>query len=139
MAILLGSLVGLEREVAGQGAGLRTHALVALGASLYTVVSLAYSQPPLAGVLPPGDTVRIVTAIATGIGFLGAGAIVRSPGSVQGLTTAASLWTVAAIGLAAGSGFYALAAVSTLLVLIVLRVFEWLKGLLRLGPASDRE
>lgn len=137
VAVLLGAAVGLEREAAGQPAGLRTHALVALGSALFTVVGLSYFEPPLATVVPPGDALRVVAALVTGVGFLGAGAIVRSGGTVQGLTTAASLWTTAAIGLAAGSGFEILAVATVGLVLVILRAFEWLKDLLHLGSAED--
>ena len=137
VAVLLGAVVGLEREVAGQPAGLRTHSLVALGATLFTVTGLGFFQPPLSEVLPPGDALRIVAALVTGVGFLGAGAIVRAGGTVQGLTTAASLWTTAAIGLAVGSGFELLAVGAVALVVVVLRVFEWLKGLLHLSTPGD--
>ncbi|MDI7276223.1 MAG: MgtC/SapB family protein [Anaerolineae bacterium] len=125
VAAVAGGLVGLEREAAGQPAGLRTHALVSLGAALFTAVGLLY---------PQGDQLRTVAALATGIGFLGAGAIVRSGATVQGLTTAASLWSTAAVGLAAGSGFYVLAGGSVLLILLVLRGLAWLKAV----PTSAR-
>ena len=137
VAALLGAIVGLEREATGQPAGLRTHSLVALGAALFTIAGLGYFQPPLSDVAPPGDALRVVAALVTGIGFLGAGAIVRGGGTVQGLTTAASLWTTAAIGLAAGSGFELLAVGAVVLVLVILRVFEWLKGLLHLESSGD--
>lgn len=138
VAVLLGGLVGLERETAGQPAGLRTHALVALGAALFTITGLGYFQPPLSTILPPGDALRIVGALVTGVGFLGAGAIVRSRGTVQGLTTAASLWATAAVGLAVGSGFELLAAGAAVLVVIVLRGFDWLKSRLGLEGPHDR-
>ncbi|MGQ9682776.1 MAG: MgtC/SapB family protein [Anaerolineae bacterium] len=127
IATSLGSVIGLERELTGQQAGLRTHALVALGSALFTVIGLGYVQPPLSGSIPAGDPVRIVGALVAGIGFLAGGAILRSGGVVQGLTTAASLWATAAIGLAVGSGFELLASFGTLLVLVVLRGFDWLK------------
>lgn len=130
VAVLLGGTVGVERELAGQPAGLRTHALVSLGAALFTIIGLGFFITPTEPGLPAGDVVRIVSAIATGIGFLGAGAIVRGGGTVQGLTTAASLWATAAIGLAVGSGFFLLATVSVALILLILRGFTWLKGLL---------
>ena len=127
-AAVAGGLVGLEREAAGQPAGLRTHALVSLGAALFTAVGLLY---------PQGDQLRTVAALATGIGFLGAGAIVRSGATVQGLTTAASLWSTAAVGLAAGSGFYVLAGGSVLLILLVLRGLAWLKAVAHLGSPDE--
>ncbi len=136
IAALLGSGVGLERELTGQPAGLRTHTLVALGSALFTTVGLGYLGP---AVTPDGradSALRVVAALVTGVGFLGAGAIIRARGTVQGLTTAASLWVTAAIGLGAGSGFYALAAGATVLVLAVLRGLEWLKE--RAGLPVDR-
>jgi len=139
IAIVLGGIVGLEREIAGQPAGLRTHALVALGSALFTIVGLGYFGAPLEAVIPPGDALRVVAALVTGVGFLGAGAIVRSGRAVQGLTTAASLWSTAAVGLAAGSGFEFLAAGSVLLILIILRGFEWLKRWLGLSGSEDEE
>lgn len=139
IALALGGLVGLEREIAGQPAGLRTHALVSFGAALFTIIGLGYFSPPLSPVVPPGDALRIVGALITGIGFLGAGAIVRARGrGVQGLTTAAALWATAAVGLAVGSGFEVLAAGSVGLILIVLWGFERLKELLHLGLPHDR-
>lgn len=136
VAVFLGAAVGLERELAGQPAGIRTHSLVALGSALFTIIALAYSQPPT-GPAVPGETVRLVAALVTGIGFLGAGTIVRSGGTVAGLTTAASLWATAAIGLGAGGGFYLLAVAAVALVLLVLRGFSWLKTLLRPGLPRD--
>ncbi len=108
-AALLAGAVGLERELAHQKAGLRTHMLVGLGAALFTVVGIELN----------GDT-RIPANIVTGIGFLGAGAIFREGLTVKGLTTAAGLWTVAAIGMATGAGFVKLAVVSTLIAVVVL-------------------
>ena len=128
VAVVAGGVVGVEREMTGQPAGLRTHALVSLGAALFTAVGLLYTQ---------GDQLRTVAALATGIGFLGAGAIVRSGATVQGLTTAASLWVTAAVGLAAGSGLYVLTAGSVVLMLIVLRGFAWLKTVAHLGSPEE--
>jgi putative Mg2+ transporter-C (MgtC) family protein len=128
VAVVAGGAVGVEREMTGQPAGRRTHALVSLGAALFTGVSLLYSQ---------GDQLRTIAALATGIGFLGAGAIVRSGATVQGLTTAASLWVTAAVGLAAGSGLYLLVAASVVLMLIVLRGFAWLKTVAHIGSPEE--
>lgn len=129
-ATLFGGLVGLEREFHGKVAGLRTHALVSLGSALIMVVSIdiyaAYRG--IAAV----DPSRIAAQVVSGIGFLGAGAIIRFPSGITGLTTAASLWVVAGVGLACGAGFFKPALVTTLLVLVVLvilakvgRVFGW--------------
>src|SRR5690349_6767845 len=95
LSVVLGGLIGLERELHGHPAGLRTHILVCMGSALITLVSV-YSAN-LNGVR--SDPTRISAQIVTGIGFLGAGAIIREGGSIRGLTTAASLWTTAAIGL----------------------------------------
>lgn len=114
MAVLLGSLVGYERERQGKPAGLRTHAMVALGAALFTVVSVY-------GFGPTADTSRVAAMIVSGIGFLGAGAILHERGSVQGLTTAASLWVTAAIGIAVGVGMVLMSLATAALVFAVLR------------------
>ena len=114
IAVLLGSLVGYERERQGKPAGLRTHAMVGLGATLFTVVSLY-------GFGPGTDTSRVAAMIVSGIGFLGAGAILHERGGVQGLTTAASLWVTAAIGIAVGVGMILMSLATTILVFAVLR------------------
>lgn len=114
IAVLLASLVGYERERQGKPAGLRTHAMVGLGATLFTVVSLY-------GFGPGTDTSRVAAMIVSGIGFLGAGAILHERGGVQGLTTAASLWVTAAIGIAVGVGMILMSLATTLLVFAVLR------------------
>lgn len=106
MAAFLGGLVGWERERSGKVAGLRTHSLVALGAALFASISiLIYTDlPSVAGVKGYSD--RIVANIIVGIGFIGAGSILKRDDKIEGTTTAASLWVVAAIGLAAGLGYY---------------------------------
>src|SRR5690242_8050117 len=121
-AALCGALIGLERESRNQLAGMRTHALVAAGAAIFTL-SGAHGFPELARG-PNVDPMRVAAQIASGIGFIGAGAIIRDRGSVRGITTAAALWTSAAVGLATGAGEWALAvagAVVTLVVLVLLR------------------
>ncbi len=118
----LGAAVGFERELRDREAGMRTHLLVALGSCLFTLIS-AYGFHDF---LASGDTVvradpsRIAAQIVTGIGFLGAGAIIREGLSVRGLTTAGSLWVVAAIGMAIGAGFYWAGAATTVLTLFAL-------------------
>lgn len=124
---LLGALVGLEREMRGQVAGFRTHTLVAMGSTLFTLVSLYGFEPFFedAGGQPyTFDPSRVAAQIVVGIGFLGAGAIMRHGSSVKGLTTAASLWVVAAMGLAVGAGFWAGALAVSLMLLVVLRGFR---------------
>ncbi len=113
MAAGLGAIIGYQRERAAKPAGLRTHVLICVGAALFTVVSI-YGF----GVADPA---RVAAGVVTGIGFLGAGAILHGEGGmVVGLTTAASIWAVAAIGLAVGTGLYLVSLVTAVLVLIVL-------------------
>jgi putative Mg2+ transporter-C (MgtC) family protein len=117
-----GALIGLERESRNQLAGMRTHALVAAGAAIFTLAG-AHGFPELARG-PNVDPMRVAAQIASGIGFIGAGAIIRDRGSVRGITTAAALWTSAAVGLATGAGLWWVAAAGaavTLLVLVGLR------------------
>jgi len=114
LATALGAIIGYQRERAGKPAGLRTHILICAGAALFTVASLY-------GFSAAADPARIAAGIVAGIGFLGAGAIMRrGEGVVAGLTTAATIWAVAAIGLAAGAGLYLVSAVTTVIILIVL-------------------
>jgi len=119
----LGALVGLERERQNQPAGLRTHIILAVGATLAMVLSinLSIQFQPLS---PNGDPARLAAQVISGIGFLGAGAILRYGETVKGLTTATSLWTVAIIGLAAGAGSFVVSAGATLLVLVVLTILN---------------
>lgn len=127
-ATLFGSLIGLEREIHGKVAGFRTHAMVSLGAALVMIVSIdiytAYRG------IAQVDPSRIAAQVVSGIGFLGAGAIIRFRTGVTGLTTAASLWLVSGIGLACGAGFFKPALVTTILGLLVLAVFGTLGRIL---------
>lgn len=125
IAAAVGALIGLEREIHGHPAGMRTHLLVAVGSALFTVLS-AYgfgSAPGGAGV----DPTRIAAQIVTGIGFLGAGAILKEGATIKGLTTAASLWATAAIGMAAGAGAHLIGAVATAIVLFSLWPLHWVE------------
>ncbi|HLE58829.1 MAG TPA: MgtC/SapB family protein [Candidatus Limnocylindria bacterium] len=122
VGLLLGAAIGFERELRGHSAGLRTHALVSLGAALFTVIS-AYGFSGEAV-----DPTRIAAQIVSGIGFIGAGTILQHRGSVRGLTTAASLWSVAAIGMAAGAGLLGMAVIGTVLILVVLSVLDWVEA-----------
>jgi putative Mg2+ transporter-C (MgtC) family protein len=122
LAAVLGGLIGVERELRVREAGLRTHLLVAVGSALFTIVG-AYGFHDFlvsGGVIVRTDPTRIAAQIVTGIGFLGAGAIIRQGLSVRGLTTAATLWVVAAVGLAAGAGYYSGAVITTAVVLVAL-------------------
>lgn len=114
IAAVLGSLVGYERERMGKPAGVRTHGMVSLGAALFTLVSVH-------GFGGAGDPARVASQIVTGVGFLGAGAILRERGNVHGLTTAASLWVTAALGTAVGVGMEIMSLAATVLVFLLLR------------------
>jgi putative Mg2+ transporter-C (MgtC) family protein len=114
LAALLGAAIGLEREVHAHPAGIRTHLLVSLGSAGFTVLSIAGFGPG------PVDPTRIAAQIVTGIGFLGAGAILKDGVRVRGLTTAASLWVVAAVGMAAGVGAWLTALTITVIAIVSL-------------------
>ena len=119
LATLLGGVIGWEREASGKPAGLRTNILICVGAALLTDLSIGFSTISGAGG-PLWDPARITAQIVSGIGFLGAGTIMQAKGTVTGLTTAATLWVVAAIGMTAGAGAFIEATGSTLLVLVIL-------------------
>ena len=118
VALALGLVVGIEREFVGKEAGTKTYSLVTLGAALFTIISFDPNFP---------DPSRVIAQIITGIGFIGAGLIIFHENKIHGLTTAAGLWTMAGVGVAAGMGYYFLAAVSTLLVLFILFVLRKLR------------
>lgn len=137
VGLVLGAAIGFERELQRQPAGFRTHSLVSLGAALFTVVS-AYGFT--------GDVVdptRIAAQIVSGIGFIGAGTILQHRGNIRGLTTAASLWAVAAIGTAAGAGLFSVAVIGTVLILVVLSILDRIEALthrrLRIPPRDVPE
>jgi len=114
LAVVFGAAIGLERELSHKAAGLRTNVLICLGAAVFTIISrqMAAGQQD--------SLTRIAAQIVTGVGFLGAGAIIVDRGGVHGLTTAATIWLVASIGMACGAGFYKLAGISTLIAISVL-------------------
>jgi len=121
LAAVLGGAIGLEREVAGKPAGLRTNMLICVGAAMFMQISIAVAQIGFSpDGHPYGDTTRIAAQIVSGIGFLGAGAIIYSQGTVVGLTTAATIWVVAAVGSAVGAGEYVDAIGSTVLIVGIL-------------------
>jgi putative Mg2+ transporter-C (MgtC) family protein len=125
LATLLGGAIGLEREMGGKPAGLRTNILICIGSALYTQLSLA--------MVPAGsDASRVAGQIVTGVGFIGAGTILHARGAVVGLTSAATIWVVAAIGVALGASHYAEGLLATLVVLVVLQ------GLGRIEIAVER-
>jgi len=121
LAIALGGIIGLEREASQKPAGLRTHILISVSAAMMMILS----QLMLAGKEPGGgDTLRVAAAVITGMGFIGAGTIMQSQGMVHGLTTASTLWTVAALGLVIGAGYYLVAIIFSILVIAALVVFR---------------
>lgn len=139
LAAALGAIIGLERELRNKEAGLRTNILITMGSALFTIMS-----SEMAG--PGGDPGRIAAQIVTGIGFLGGGAILHTKGAIQGLTTAATIWMNAAIGVACGGGRYRLATVATVVTLLTLvalvPVDRWLdtrKRPQRVKPAGEQE
>jgi putative Mg2+ transporter-C (MgtC) family protein len=138
----LGAAVGFERELRDREAGIRTHLLVSLGSALFTIVSaFGFHEFLVAGGnVVRADPTRIAAQIVTGIGFLGAGAIIREGLSVRGLTTAATLWVVAAIGMASGAGYYWPAVAATALTIFALWPLRWLafKSLERIKPEENR-
>ena len=113
LSIIFGGLIGLEREVVHKPAGIRTHMLVSLGSALFVLVTLENI---------PSEMGRIIAGIATGIGFLGAGTIFKAKSEVHGLTTAASIWAVAGVGIAIGLGYYLMTIIVVILILIVLHI-----------------
>ena len=119
LAVAAGGLIGLEREIHGRAAGFRTHILVCLGSTLVMLLSI-YGFPQAAVHWSRFDPARLAAQVVSGIGFLGAGTILREGLSIRGLTTAASLWVVAGIGLAIGSGFYLAAVFATALAVLTL-------------------
>ncbi|TMF38649.1 MAG: MgtC/SapB family protein [Chloroflexi bacterium] len=121
IAAILGAAIGLEREIHEHPAGMRTHLLVSLGTAIFTVLSIyGFEGITANGVAPTVDPTRIAAQVVSGIGFLGAGAILKYGTSIRGLTTAASLWTTAAIGMAAGAGEWLIAGVGTFITVFSL-------------------
>ncbi|MDE6264123.1 MAG: MgtC/SapB family protein [Paramuribaculum sp.] len=131
LSMLLGCCVGVERKRKGQIAGIRTFALISMGATLAMLLSIYVPQEYLG--LKNGDPGRIAAQVITGIGFLGAGAIIQMKGSVRGLTTAASIWMVATIGMAVGVGMYLVSIVATSLILVVLLFIEAIERKIHVG------
>lgn len=142
LACILGGLIGLERELGRHDAGIRTHILVAMGSCVFTLVAWELYQHIRAIEQPAtGDPIRIIEAVTAGAGFLAAGIIFQSGAKVHGLTTGAGVWTAAAIGVACGAGAYAIAGITTLIVLAVLFGLGLIKtrmGLDSRPPPDDR-
>ena len=134
LAMLLGALVGFERKRKGQTAGVRTFSLICMGACLAMVLSIYVPQEYLG--LKNGDPSRIAAQVVSGIGFLGAGAIIQMKGSVRGLTTAAGIWMTATIGMAVGVGMYLCSIIATAMILIILAAFQIYESRARIGQEN---
>lgn len=131
LATLLGGAIGLERELSGKPAGLRTNILICVGAALFTALSVDMS-------LGRGDPARVAAQILPGVGFIGAGTILHARGSVTGLTSAATIWVVAAIGMALGAHAYEEALGTALLVLVVLQGLKWVENAVARASTQGR-
>lgn len=125
-AMFIGAVIGTEREMTHRPAGMRTHMLVALGSCVVMITSqMIFHQYRAFGATP--DPARLSAQVITGVGFLGAGTIMREGPSIKGLTTAASIWAVACLGIAVGGGYYALGIIGAVGMIIILVLFEWLQ------------
>lgn len=134
LSMLLGAVVGYERKRKGQTAGVRTFSLISMGATLAMLLSIYVPQEYMG--LKNGDPGRIAAQVITGIGFLGAGAIIQMKGSVRGLTTAAGIWMIAIIGMAVGLGMYWLSIVASAMILFILVQLERIEKLISRGSES---
>ena len=130
LSAALGGMIGVERTIHHKSAGIRTNMFICMGAALFTIMSEAIPDPSI------GDRTRIASNIVQGVGFLGAGAILHNKGGVSGLTTAATIWMVASIGMAAGAGHYLLATLTGVLILVALNVLGYLEAKLGLKPIT---
>jgi putative Mg2+ transporter-C (MgtC) family protein len=133
LSVALSGIVGLQRELGRKPAGLRTHILVGLGSTVFMILSVELLRGT--GI----DPTRIAAAVITGMGFLGAGTIFRTQGTIHGLTTAASLWVIAGIGMAVGVGYYLLALIAAALAFIVLQVFGIVENFFERGRKSPSD
>lgn len=134
LSMILGAVVGYERKRKGQNAGVRTFSLISMGATLAMIISIYVPQEYLG--LKNGDPGRIAAQVISGIGFLGAGAIIQMKGSVRGLTTAAGIWMVAIIGMAVGLGMYWLSALACALIMFILVQLERFEHMVSRGSES---
>ena len=128
MAVVVGCLIGLDRELRNKPAGMRTHILISLAAALFTLITFELHAQFAGDGDRTADPVRIIEAVTAGVAFLAAGAIIQSRGNVQGLTTGANMWLAGALGVACGAGYYILAVIGTVFALIVLVVLAKLQA-----------
>jgi putative Mg2+ transporter-C (MgtC) family protein len=127
-AVIVGGVVGFDRELRNKPAGLRTHILVSLAAALFTLITFELHQEVIeANARGTADPIRIIEAVTAGVAFLAAGAIIQSRGNVKGLTTGANMWLAGALGVTCGSGHYTLALMGTGFAIVVLVVLGWLE------------
>jgi putative Mg2+ transporter-C (MgtC) family protein len=128
IAALFGAIIGFDRELKNKPAGLRTHTLVSLAAALFTLITFElYAQLDSQDEGTSADPIRIIEAVTSGVAFLAAGAIIRSGGNVQGLTTGANMWLAGAVGVACGAGFYLLATLGAVFSVIVITLLHKLE------------
>lgn len=138
LALLYGGLIGWEREVARKPAGLRTHMMVSLGSAAFTLVSFELAAAAHERDGMASDPIRIVEGVTAGVGFLGAGSIIQSRGAVEGITTAAGLWVVGAIGIACGGGHYVLATTTAGLAFTILAGLGFVERRSGRPPAEEQ-
>lgn len=135
LAMFTGALIGVDRELAGKPAGLRTHMMVALGSAAFALAGIYVMEQSRTPQSSEIDPTRVLQGIVGGIGFLGAGTIIQSRGSVEGITTASSIWVIGAVGAAWGMGYYPLASATTLgamFILVGMGIFEYrIQGYIR--------
>jgi putative Mg2+ transporter-C (MgtC) family protein len=141
IAGVFGAVVGFDRELKNKPAGLRTHTLVSLAAALFTLITFElYAELDSQDEGTSADPIRIIEAVTSGVAFLAAGAIIRSGGNVQGLTTGANMWLAGAIGVACGAGFYLLATLGAVFSIIIITLLQHLEArFMRNGPSKAPE
>jgi putative Mg2+ transporter-C (MgtC) family protein len=130
LAVVFGAIIGLDREWRTKPAGVRTHMMVALAAATFTVITMELFEAVKNATdgKHATDPLRLVEAITAGVAFLGAGAIIQSRGTVEGITTGSGIWLAGAVGYASGAGYYVLGAIATVLALVILTVLGWIVG-----------
>jgi putative Mg2+ transporter-C (MgtC) family protein len=141
LALVLGAVIGIDREWRKKPAGVRTHMMVSLAAATFTVITLElFEIVKRAGDGASADPLRLVEAITAGVAFLGAGAIIQSRGQVAGITTGSGIWLAGAVGYAAGAGYYVLGAIAAAFALVILTVLGWVAGKVTInGPEAAKE
>ena len=139
MAVVVGCLIGLDRELRNKPAGMRTHILISLAAALFTLITFELHEQFTGGDegTRTADPVRIIEAVTAGVAFLAAGAIIQSRGNVHGLTTGANMWLAGALGVACGAGYYVFAVIGTVFALVVLVALGKLEARLTNKPRVD--